>query len=100
MIEADIKIKCNYMGFIPTIINTVDEEGNHFTIQTIAQADGRWMKERNARIHKTFTSEATRNFDEFKSKSEQYFFFGNVVVSPSCTSPKNNQAEDKHPKSP
>lgn len=56
------------------------------------------MKERNARIHGTFTSEAVRNFDEFKPESEQYSFIGNVAVSQSWTSSKNNQAEDRHPK--
>ncbi|KGN64358.2 hypothetical protein Csa_014067, partial [Cucumis sativus] len=65
LIEADIKIKYNYSGFIPAFVMIVDEEGIPFTIQTVVQAEGKWLIERNPRIHGTFTNEAAKNFNEF-----------------------------------
>ena len=95
LFEADIKIKYNYMGFIPAFVRIADEEGNHFTIQTIVQAEGKWLKERNPRIHGTFTNEAAKNFNEFKQDYEQYQFLDYIAVSASWAISENFQDEKK-----
>ncbi|KAA0044333.1 hypothetical protein E6C27_scaffold46G00570 [Cucumis melo var. makuwa] len=82
LIEASIRVKDNYSGFIPAFIKLFDKEERSFITQVIVKTKGKWHLERNPSIHGTFTREAARRFDEFNLNSEQYFFEDNLAISP------------------
>ncbi|KAA0067710.1 hypothetical protein E6C27_scaffold352G00160 [Cucumis melo var. makuwa] len=82
LIEASIRVKDNYSGFILTFIKLIDKEERSYIIQVIVKTEGKWHLKRNPSIHGTFTREAARRFDEFNLNSEQYFFEGNLAISP------------------
>nr|ADN33672.1 hypothetical protein [Cucumis melo subsp. melo] len=82
LIEASIRVKDNYSGFIPAFIKLIDKEERSYIIQVIVKTEGKWHLGRNPSIHGTFTREAARRFDEFNLNSEQYFFEGNLAISP------------------
>uniref|UniRef100_A0A9I9CJ01 DUF4283 domain-containing protein n=1 Tax=Cucumis melo TaxID=3656 RepID=A0A9I9CJ01_CUCME len=81
IIEASIRIKDNYSGFIPAFIKLFDKEEHSFIIQVIVKTEGKWHLERSPSIHGTFTREAAKRFDEFNLNSEQYFFEDNLAIS-------------------
>lgn len=54
LIEADIKVRYNYSGFIPAFIGISDKEGKNYAIQTVAPLEGKWFTKRNVHIHSTF----------------------------------------------
>lgn len=80
LVDAVIKVKDNYSSFIPTTTGLIDEDGNRFLIQIVTHSEGRWLKERNPRIHGSFTRKAAENFYEFNLKVEQFVFDGCAVV--------------------
>ncbi|TYK05795.1 hypothetical protein E5676_scaffold98G003000 [Cucumis melo var. makuwa] len=43
-----------------------------FIVQTIFHSKGKWLMERNPRVHGSFSSNAAANFDEYDFNSEQY----------------------------
>lgn len=97
IIEASIRIKDNYSGFISTFVCLFDKKGESHTIKTVVQAEGKWNFERNPRIHGSFTIEAAINFDEFNMDCKQYQFKGNLAISPDrALSEKPLSAIDKH----
>lgn len=69
IIEANIKVHFNYTGFILATIIIIDDEGNRFLVHSIFHSEGRWLIERNPRIHGTFSREAVVLFDEFNPKA-------------------------------
>lgn len=77
LIDATIKVKDNFCGFIPTFVIFTDDEGAQFTIQTVVPMIGKWLVCRNPKIHGSFTREAARNFDEFDDSTESFTFRGN-----------------------
>lgn len=82
IIEASIKIKENYSGFIPASISILDENGVPFTVQTVAPAIGKWLVCRNPKVHGTFSRDAAKKFDEYDVTSESYLFRGNSACPP------------------
>ncbi|KAA0063660.1 hypothetical protein E6C27_scaffold329G001750 [Cucumis melo var. makuwa] len=82
LIEAKLKIRYNYSGFLPAYVKIFDQEGNKFVIQTITHSEGKWLMERNVRLHGTFKRQAATSFDEFNPDSEQFLFDGMEAISP------------------
>ncbi|KAA0038838.1 hypothetical protein E5676_scaffold1121G00580 [Cucumis melo var. makuwa] len=81
LIEAKIKVKYHYSGFLLANIKIFDEEGNKFIIQIVTHFDRKWLTERDVHLHGTFKRQAATTFDEFKPDSEQFFFDGNEAIS-------------------
>uniref|UniRef100_A0A9I9CG13 Uncharacterized protein n=1 Tax=Cucumis melo TaxID=3656 RepID=A0A9I9CG13_CUCME len=90
LIEVRLKIRHNYISFIPAQINITNSKGNIFTVQTVSFTEGRWFKERNANIHGSFTRQAALEFNEFDFEAEKYSFMGFVATPP--------EKKDKKPK--
>uniref|UniRef100_A0A9I9CP23 DUF4283 domain-containing protein n=1 Tax=Cucumis melo TaxID=3656 RepID=A0A9I9CP23_CUCME len=82
LIEAKLKIRYNYSGFLPAYVKIFDQEGNKFVVQTITHSEGKWLMERNVRLHGTFKRQAAASFDEFNPDSEQFLFDGMEAISP------------------
>ncbi|KAA0040366.1 hypothetical protein E5676_scaffold142G003990 [Cucumis melo var. makuwa] len=78
--EVLIKVKVNYTGFLPAFIKIYDEEGRDFTIHTVTHLEERWLRERNPRIHGSFTRNAAESFNEYNPHAEQYTFDRNLAV--------------------
>ncbi|KAA0046763.1 hypothetical protein E6C27_scaffold216G00460 [Cucumis melo var. makuwa] len=81
LIEAKIKIRYNYSGFLPATVRIFDSDGNKFSIQVVTHPEGKWLTERNVRLHGTFKRQAAAAFDEFNPDSEQFFFEGTEAIS-------------------
>lgn len=63
IVEACIKIKKNYSGFISTTINISDAKGDPFLIHLVASTEEDACSEEISRIHGTFTKDdACRSF--------------------------------------
>lgn len=88
LIEGLIKIKDNYTGFIPANIRITDEKGDEFIVHSVTHTDGRWLRERNPKIHGSFTKRAAEKFNKFKFDAEQYFFKGNIAMLDDSSSPE------------
>lgn len=82
LIEAKLKIRYNYSGFLPANIKIFYGEGNNFSIQTISHSEGKWLIERDVQLHSTFKRQAAAIFDEFNSDSEQFLFEGMKAILP------------------
>ncbi|TYJ97964.1 hypothetical protein E5676_scaffold234G00680 [Cucumis melo var. makuwa] len=82
LIEAKLKIRYNYLGFLPANVKIFDQEGNKFIIHVVTHSEGKWLMERNVQLHGTFKRQAAASFDEFNPKSEQFFFDGMKAISP------------------
>ena len=95
IVEANIKVRLNYTGFIPATINIIDKEGNTFLVQTVIPVKGRWLIERNPHIDGTFSRQAAISFDEFNLKAEQHSFIENIVVSHPPPQKKNKKNWNK-----
>uniref|UniRef100_A0A9I9ED02 Uncharacterized protein n=1 Tax=Cucumis melo TaxID=3656 RepID=A0A9I9ED02_CUCME len=74
LVEEKVKVKYNYSGFVPASIQIKDDFGQVHIIQIVPPPKNRWLIERNARIHGTFRSGATRDFDEFNFFLETFRF--------------------------
>lgn len=70
LIETKVKVKYNYIRFVPATILLKDNIGQDYIIQTVPPLISRWLIQRNVRIHGTFKSEAARDFDEFNPSVE------------------------------
>uniref|UniRef100_A0A9I9D488 DUF4283 domain-containing protein n=1 Tax=Cucumis melo TaxID=3656 RepID=A0A9I9D488_CUCME len=82
LIEAKLKIRYNYSGFLPAYVKIFDQEGNKFVVQAITHSEGKWLMERNVRLHGTFKRQDAASFDEFNPDSEQFLFDGLEAISP------------------
>ncbi|TYK05442.1 hypothetical protein E5676_scaffold83G001410 [Cucumis melo var. makuwa] len=82
LIEAKVKVKYNYTGFVPASILIKDDIGHEYIIQTVPPPESRWLIERNVKIHGTFKSEVARDFDEFNFSSETFTFAGFHAIPP------------------
>ena len=80
--EAKIKIRYNYSGFIPANISIKDDNGHSFIVHTVTHENGKWLTERDVKIHGSFQRQAAIDFDDFNPKAEQYYFIGNSAVPP------------------
>ena len=82
LLEAKIKVCYNYSGFILAFIRINDQKGNFFTVQTYSLISGKWLMERQVKIHGSFKRQAAIEFDEFNSECEQFSFIGNLAIPP------------------
>ncbi|KAA0037444.1 hypothetical protein E5676_scaffold808G00040 [Cucumis melo var. makuwa] len=82
LIEARIKVRYNYSAFLPANVRIFDNEGNKFSVQVVTHPEGKWLIERNVRLHGTFKRQAAATFDDFNPESEQFFFEGMEAISP------------------
>ncbi|TYK10331.1 hypothetical protein E5676_scaffold367G00030 [Cucumis melo var. makuwa] len=80
LIKALINVQDNYTGFISANIRIFDEEECEYNVHTVINTEGKWLRERNPRIHGSFTRKAAENFDEFNLQAEQFTFKGNIAV--------------------
>ncbi|KAA0058103.1 hypothetical protein E6C27_scaffold274G004110 [Cucumis melo var. makuwa] len=81
-IEAKLKIRYNYSGFLPAYVKIFDQEGNKFVVQVVTHSEGKWLMERNVRLHGTFKRQAAASFDDFNPDAEQFLFDGLEAISP------------------
>lgn len=65
LIEALIKIEENYTGFILANIKIIDEEGCEFIVHSVTHVEDKWLRERNIKVHGSFTRKAVVKFDEY-----------------------------------
>lgn len=90
LVEARIKVKNNYCGFVPATISISDKERKLYTVHTVTPANGRWIIGRNPKIHGSFTREAASSFEEFDMMAGSYNFRGHCAYPPS--EPDNPEA--------
>lgn len=96
LIEAKVKVKYNYPGFVPAYIRITDGLGNSFPIQIVSHTQGKWLVVRNVRKHGTFKSQATTSFGEFNPNAKQFTFIGSEGLPPKHpTSSKNKVLNDE-----
>ncbi|TYK13823.1 hypothetical protein E5676_scaffold488G00870 [Cucumis melo var. makuwa] len=82
LIEAKIKVKYNYTGFVPASILLIDDQGENFVVYTVPPPKGRWFIERNVNFHGTFKIEAADDFDNLNPNAEKFTFAGNHAIPP------------------
>ncbi|KAA0045139.1 hypothetical protein E6C27_scaffold30G001380 [Cucumis melo var. makuwa] len=100
LIEARIKVRYNYSGFLPANVRIFDNEGNKFSIQVVTHPEGKWLIERNVRLHGTFKRQAAATFDDFNPESEQFFFEGMEAISPDFLSTSSDDRKSSTPDQP
>ena len=70
ILEAKIKVRYNYNGFIPAAIRIKDKDGHFFMVHTVIICLVKWLAERDVKIHGSFRRQAAINFDNFNPKAE------------------------------
>ncbi|TYK27679.1 LINE-1 retrotransposable element ORF2 protein [Cucumis melo var. makuwa] len=51
LLEAKIKVRYNYCGFIPATIRIKDKNGHSFVVHSVTICSGKWLAERDVKIH-------------------------------------------------
>lgn len=80
LIEAKIKVRYNYRGFIPAAIRIKDKDEHYFIVHTVTKFSGKWLAERDVKIHESFKRQATIDFDEFNPQAKQYHFVEDLSI--------------------
>ncbi|KAA0035766.1 hypothetical protein E6C27_scaffold403G00440 [Cucumis melo var. makuwa] len=82
LIEAKIKVRYNYSGFILATIRIKDKDVHFFVVHTVTICSGKWLAKRDVKIHGSFKRQVAIEFDKFNSKAEQFNFTGDLAISP------------------
>uniref|UniRef100_A0A9I9E699 Uncharacterized protein n=1 Tax=Cucumis melo TaxID=3656 RepID=A0A9I9E699_CUCME len=91
LLEAKIKVRYNYCGFIPATIRIKDKNGHSFVVHSVTICSGKWLAERDVKIHGSFKRQTTIEFDNFNPKAEQFTFSDDLQFRPmSLKSQKTN----------
>uniref|UniRef100_A0A9I9DN18 DUF4283 domain-containing protein n=1 Tax=Cucumis melo TaxID=3656 RepID=A0A9I9DN18_CUCME len=85
LIDAKIKVRYNYTGFVPASIMITDDQGENFIITIVPPPKARWFVERYVRVHGPFKSKAANEFDEHNPSAEVYTYNGFQAIPPGTT---------------
>ncbi|KAA0040385.1 hypothetical protein E5676_scaffold460G00060 [Cucumis melo var. makuwa] len=99
LIDAKIKVRYNYTGFVPASIVITDDQGDNFIINTVPPPEARWFVERSVRVHGSFKSKTADKFDEHNPLAEVYTYNGFQAAPPETTKSRgdyNYLNSDKH----
>ncbi|KAA0063245.1 hypothetical protein E5676_scaffold556G00250 [Cucumis melo var. makuwa] len=72
LLEAKIKVRYNYSGFIRATIRIEDKDGHFFVVHMVTICSGKWLAERDVKIHGSFKRQDAIEFDNFNPKAEQF----------------------------
>ncbi|KAA0047795.1 nardilysin-like protein [Cucumis melo var. makuwa] len=82
LIDVKIEVRYNYTSFVPANIVISDEFGDNFIINTVQHPEARWLVERSVRVHSSFKTKVTEEFDEHNPLAEAYTYNGFQVIPP------------------
>ncbi|KAA0026125.1 hypothetical protein E5676_scaffold263G00270 [Cucumis melo var. makuwa] len=99
LIDAKIKVRYNYTGFVPASIMITDDQGDNFIITTVPPPKARWFVERYVRVHGSFKSKAANEFDEHNPSAEVYTYNDFQAIPQGTTKSRGDYSylnSDKH----
>ncbi|KAA0035247.1 LINE-1 retrotransposable element ORF2 protein [Cucumis melo var. makuwa] len=99
LIDAKIKVRYNYIGFVPASVLITDNQGENFILTTVPPTKARWLVERNVRVHGTFKTKAADEFDQHNPLAEAYTYNGFQAIPLESTRTRGDYSflnSDKH----